>query len=52
MLDKASHYFDGTTTRPITEADRELLIKQDNERAVQAMRNLCYAYKDVTQLCA
>lgn len=51
MIDKATHYFDGNEIRSITEEDHELLTKQDDERAAQAMRNLCYAYKDVSDLC-
>ncbi|USN55690.1 MAG: cation-transporting P-type ATPase [Candidatus Peribacteria bacterium] len=47
MLPVATHYFDGTQVRAISDADKTYLQMLDDQWAGQAMRNLCYAYKDL-----
>ncbi|MDP2670260.1 MAG: hypothetical protein Q8O99_04890 [bacterium] len=49
MLERATHYFDGEKVRPITEQDKQYLVGQQDERAQQAMRNLCYGYRTFDQ---
>ncbi|MFA6918262.1 MAG: HAD-IC family P-type ATPase, partial [Candidatus Gracilibacteria bacterium] len=47
LLEKCTQIKDGTKTRPITEEDKELIIKKDDEYATQALRVLAYAYKEI-----
>jgi Ca2+-transporting ATPase len=47
ILERATHIFDGTTTRPLTAQDREWFINEHESRAKQALRNLAFAMRTV-----
>ncbi|MBI5422415.1 HAD-IC family P-type ATPase, partial [Candidatus Peregrinibacteria bacterium] len=47
VLSCCTHVWDGTTTRLITNQDREFISQKSDEFASMALRNLGYAYREV-----
>lgn len=48
LIEKCTHIWDGQNIRPITNEDKELIKHKDDENAMLAMRNLGYAYKELS----
>lgn len=49
ILEKCTKYFDGEGIREINSSDKEYLVKKCEDYAVQALRVLAYAYKDLNE---
>jgi len=47
LLSCCTKYWDGETVRPITKEDTDFIIKQTDEFAMMALRNLAYAYREL-----
>ena len=45
ILENSSRIFDGSEVREITQEDRDKILKAIDDFALQAMRNLAFAYK-------
>jgi len=49
VLERATHIQDGTLIRPITDADRKQFLDEHTRRASQALRNLAFATRTLTE---
>jgi P-type Ca2+ transporter type 2C len=48
VLERCTQFWDGKTVRPLTDSDRDFIKQKSDFFAMQALRNLGYAYREVT----
>jgi len=48
VLERCTHILEGTTRRKLTQTDKDWLQQQNEKNAQAAMRNLLFAYKELT----